>query len=278
MDILTASREIFGEAPPRRPRVHKPHIRAPDDVEGAGDVDAPLPQTCPDNVRRAARRARGKVREYALCNKFNYFVTFTLDSRKIDRYDVDIITKRLNQWLGNHVARHGLRYLMIPEYHKDRAIHYHGLIDDSLPLVDSGTVIPAGGGRPRRPRNQRARADLLAAGGKPVYNLPAWGYGYSTAVPLDGDYQRTVNYVCKYITKAVIYADSSTCGKVGGRWYYHSNNLRGPERRIMAWDIGEAMAYGGKLVDIPEAALSIAYLTLPANVCQGVTLDTDSCL
>ncbi|MCC8182861.1 MAG: hypothetical protein LIO45_07840, partial [Clostridiales bacterium] len=161
------------------------------------------------------------VREYALCNPLPLFVTLTLDGSKIDRYDAGAITKKLNIWLDNRVRRNGLQYIVVAEWHKDGAIHFHGLMNEALPMVDSGTVIPPEGGKPRRPRSRKEAERWIAGGGQTVYNLPDWSLGFSTAVKIKGDYNRTVNYVAKYITKQ----EKDPRGKVGGRWYYHSNNL-----------------------------------------------------
>lgn len=37
---------------------------------------------------------------------------------------------------------------------------------------------------------------------RPVYNMLDWKYGFSTCVPLDENYERTANYIVKYITKS----------------------------------------------------------------------------
>ncbi len=185
----------------------------------SGDVDR-LPPTPGNDVERAKRRARSNVYDLALCNDFKYFVTLTLDGDKIDRYDPAEVTRHLSYWLDNHVRRHGLKYVLVPELHKDGAIHFHGFFNDALSVVDSGTILPPGGGRPRRPRSPAQRAAWLELGGKVIYNLPRWGWGFSTAVELTGERRRAIAYVCKYITKGD--------HKIGGRWYYSGGDLRRP--------------------------------------------------
>lgn len=180
-----------------------------------------------DNLDRALRRARVKVRDYALCTPMTWFATLTLDAAKVDRYDVDAMTRRLNIWLNNLVKRKGLAYVMVPELHKDGAIHYHALMTDSLEYVDSGTVIPPGEDRPRRPRSNTQRMAWLRHGGRIVYNLPEWPYGYTTALRIEGYYERAVTYVSKYISKG--HDLERAPRKVGGRWYYHGGNLGRPE-------------------------------------------------
>lgn len=165
------------------------------------------------------RRAAGRVRDLALCNDFRWFVTLTLDPAKIDRHDMEALTHVLNRWSDNRVRRKGLRYILVPERHKDGAIHLHGFFNDALPLVDSGTVsLP--GGKPRKPRSRKQREEWLSAGGKIVYNIPDWSLGFSTALQLTGDYHAAVAYVCKYVRKQQ--------EKIGGRWYYSGGKLVEP--------------------------------------------------
>ena len=89
-------------------------------------------------------------------------VTLTLDQTQVDRYDMAAITRKLNAWLSNQVQRRGLIYVLVPERHKDGAIHFHGFFNDVLDRVDSGTMIPPGGGKPRKPRRLPGR--LTGAG------------------------------------------------------------------------------------------------------------------
>lgn len=223
--IYAASRPIFGpegweaaehwgplgeaKLEPKGPEPEAEAVQAePDQAEAKGDT------------MRARRRARTNVRDLARCNGFSYFVTLTLDASKVDRYDIKAITKKLNTWLDNRVRRNGLKYILIPEYHKDRAIHFHGFFNDAVPADDSGTIIPPGGGKPRKPRSKRQRAEWLEGGGHIVYNLPAWDYGFTSAIELYGDYNAAISYVCKYISKS----DE----KVGGRWYYSGGDLERP--------------------------------------------------
>lgn len=130
----------------------------------------------PDNIKRAKDKA------YDICyaNRFDYFITFTLDSAKIDRYDRKDILRKINIWLNNSVRRKNFKYIIFPEYHKDKAIHFHGLCSGNLALTDSG---------------------LITKKGQKIYNSGAWKYGFSTVIKLEGPYERVINYVVKYITK-----------------------------------------------------------------------------
>ena len=168
--------------------------------EGSGAAD---PERVAENRDRARRRARSAVRDLALCNQFDWFVTLTLDPAKIDRYDPVAVVRKASQWLSNAVRRRGLRYVLIPEHHKDGAIHFHGFMSGDLGAVNSG------------------RTDR---GGHEVFNLTAWPYGFSTAIRPYGDYHKAVAYCCKYLAKQ----DE----KIGGRWYYSGGEL---ERPTVEW-------------------------------------------
>lgn len=187
----------------------------------AEDTEAAAILRATDSTDRSRRRARVAVRDYGLCNDFKYFVTLTLDAALIDRYDGKEVVRKLNTWLDNCVRRQGLKYVLVPERHKDGALHFHGFFNDALEVEDSGTMVPPSGGKPKRPRSKAQRAAWAAAGGHVVYNLPRWGWGFSTAIELYGRRSAAVGYVCKYISKA----DE----KIGGRWYYSGGGLRKPE-------------------------------------------------
>lgn len=76
-------------------------------------------------------RAKRSIREYALCNEWDYFITLTQDQLKVgDRYDLDQYIKDLGVWLRNRYYPRGIKidYLLIPEKHQDGAWHIHGLI------------------------------------------------------------------------------------------------------------------------------------------------------
>jgi hypothetical protein len=175
-----------------------------------------------EDLERSMRRARACVRRLALANEFRWFVTLTLDQSKIDRYDPAVIVRKLNQWCSNQVKRKGLKYILVPERHKDGAIHFHGLFSDSLEFVDSG---------------------VKDGQGHAIYNLPGWTLGFTAAIELYGDYAGAVAYVCKYIGKQG--------EKPAGRWYYSGGDLSKPEVSYAEISPDELMReYGDKAFSI----------------------------
>lgn len=192
-----------------------------------------------DNVKRAVRRARSRLRDYARANGFNYFVTLTLSPDLVaDRYDICSVIRSMRTWLDNRVRRNGLKYILVPEHHKDGAIHFHGFINDALPLLDSGTL--SNGGKPRKPRSKKQRAALLSDGWHVVYNVPDWRFGFSTAIALYGDYEHAVSYCCKYIGKEL--GEKKLPEKIGGRWYYSGGALALPEITAHNFDFAKFLA------------------------------------
>lgn len=185
------------------------------------------------DMERSMRRARAKLRRLALANHFEYFVTLTLDPAKIDRYDGAAITKKLGQWCDNMVRRHGLRYILVPERHKDGAIHFHGFMaGHGLEARDSG----------------------VEWDGRPVYNLPQWGLGFTTAQRLYGEYPAAVAYCCKYIGK-------QAGERPLGRWYYSGGALKEPTKMYLDLDFYEVGQDCGKAVEftIPGAKMRVLH-------------------
>ena len=158
------------------------------------------------SLEEARRRARAAVRDIALCNRFEMMFTLTFDGTKIDRYDPDACYKAVRAWCSNMSQRKGMKYVLIPEYHKKKsgetspAIHVHGL------AIFSDVELVRATYRDGKPRVDNA--------GRPVYNISTWRYGWSTAVPLDDTYTKAVAYVCKYIGKQE--------DKIFGKWYLSS--------------------------------------------------------
>lgn len=274
--ILVCDRAIFGGAGWEE-KGKNPQVKATRNKRG----DA-------ESMTRSMRRARAKVRDIALCTPFKYFVTLTLDQTKIDRYDMREITRKMSAWCDNHVRRHGLAYVLVPERHKDGAIHFHGFFNNALPVVDSGTMTYNGWKSPRKPRSARQRAEWETMGARPVYNLPSWTLGFTTAIELYGTYEAAVSYVCKYIGKDMDggrapperppsrQKDTALpMGKIGGRWYYSGGKLGCPEVEYCNLELRDIAAMDGAYCfDIPDAGISFAQLYIKKE--EGVNKNVDN--
>lgn len=187
---------------------------------------------------QSRRRAYRKVFDYAACNEdvFDLFITLTLDKEMVDRYDIEKIYPKLKNFLDHRVQRKGLAYILVPELHKDGAIHFHGLINSAaVTLKDSG---------------KRYWKRNTPSYGQKIYNITDWKLGFTTAVKLSGDYED----VCKYITKYVL--KQSDGGMIGGRYYYHGGDLKEPHYEYINF-LSEPE---GKKYELEEAKLIVIYV------------------
>lgn len=167
----------------------------------------------------SVKRAKDQIFDYVLNNDFDYFFTGTIDPEKFDSKDPKDLLKPVQNWLKDRVKRDNMHFLMIAERHKKGGIHFHGLFKaDKLKLEDSGTKLYQGHKKPIS--NERAEK-LGLSGGRTVYNLNSWKFGFTTCVPLVGDRMNTAFYITKYITK--------DCKKIFGKFYWHSRNLKKPQ-------------------------------------------------
>lgn len=148
-----------------------------------------------------AKRIKEKVFDIAILNadRWTHMFTLTVSPDKLDRFNYFLCGKKVCKFFQNMSHRYDVEYLLIPELHKDGAIHFHGLMSSgSLPLLDSGKKDNAG---------------------RPIYNIKTYHYGFTTAVPLDAG---TSEHVCKYITKYI----TKDLVRITPRSYYYSQGLK----------------------------------------------------
>lgn len=206
-----------------------------------------------DNCKRAIER----LFDIAYLNRFDYMITLTVDQKKLDRYDPRAVSDKVKTWLRNQVYRHDLRYLIVPELHEDGAVHMHGLISGDLEYPDSGTVLVPGYDKPMRRELAIAKGfDMDADTTHTVYNIPAWKYGWSTAVACYGDVANAARYMCKYVTKDL--------KKIFGNYYYAGGGIvRNPEIELGDTRFTDMP---GNIHYIPEGKISFKYGTLKEGI------------
>lgn len=171
-------------------------------------------ESAEDNLQRSVRRTRSVMFDYTKCNDFNLFLTFTFNPEKVDRYDVDGCALKMQSWLWRQQRKHegNLKYIIVPEKHKDGAIHFHGMFEGYTGDLAKTKVIQ---------------------NSKRVYNLPAFRFGFTNVQYLDDDKQKAAAYICKYITKDMELIH-------GKRRYWASKNLSKPVKfynKIHDWRI-----------------------------------------
>lgn len=150
-------------------------------------------------------RTRSVLSDLCLCNDFEWFVTLTFSPHKVKyRDNLSCCKSVLTSWLNHQRYNHSpnMKYIAVPEFHKDGAVHFHLLMSDF-----HGAMRPSG---------------VKNKNGRDIYNISYWNrdYGFSTAVKID-NIEAVSAYVRKYITKDMILLP-------GQKRYLCSNNLIRP--------------------------------------------------
>lgn len=164
-----------------------------------------------ENKIRAVRRAKIACFDFILCNPdLDAFCTFTLDPKKVqDRTDWKCAYQAIRNWLSNRVQRRGLKYILVPEYHKDgKSIHFHAVMN-STALSFREARYPSG--------------RLIKDKGQQVYNVEDYTAGFSTMKLISGE--NAQDKVAKYIFK---YMGKQMGSKISGRYYLHGGDLVSP--------------------------------------------------
>lgn len=244
LEVLYISKPVFnwGGFELKKNSDIEPNFWSPVDAEIEAEIEAAEAAKKTPNAQARARSYK-RVFDYSMCNEgvFDLFITMTCDGAKVDRYNIDkVYWDKLRHFLDNRVQRKGLKYIIVPELHKDGAVHFHGLINSSaVQLKDSG---------------RRIRKRGLSYG-KHIYNITDWKVGFTTAVKLSGDHENVAKYITKYITK------QTSGGMIGGRYYYHGGKLLQPSYHYLNF-LEEPE---GKAIDLEEAGLRVVYVTNLSN-------------
>lgn len=92
-----------------------------------------------EKLSQSLTRSRTCVREYVLCNPWDWWCTFTINPENYDRYDLDVFYKDFAKFINNYNSKtcdceeHKVKYLLVPEQHEDGAWHMHGFIKGIRP-------------------------------------------------------------------------------------------------------------------------------------------------
>lgn len=160
------------------------------------------------DLDRSLRRTRSTIEDLILCNNFDLWCTFTFNPKKIDRFDHIRCKLVMRKWLENQRSRNSpnLKYLVVPELHKDGAIHFHALLANyKAPLKDSGK---------HTRHNQK------------IYSAPKFLSGFTQFIKLDNNKEPLARYITKqYITKDMPLF-------LAKQRYYASQNLTRPTHHV----------------------------------------------
>ncbi len=158
-----------------------------------------------DKLSNNLSRAKSKINEYALCNDWDYFVTFTLDKEKYNRYDLSKFKKDLSEFLHNYNKRcddlDKVKYILVPEQHNDGAWHMHGLIKG---IKKKDIVVNRNGYLTWKQYNDK--------------------FGYMSMDKIR-DKDKVSSYILKYITKD----SAKNVTELNARLYYASKGLNTAE-------------------------------------------------
>jgi len=95
-----------------------------------------------DSLQVSVRRTRRTISDYVRCNTFDLFVTFTFDPKKVDRYDLLDTYLKMQGWLHRQQRKYdNFKYIIVPERHKDGAIHFHALFGGYEGILKKTRVI-----------------------------------------------------------------------------------------------------------------------------------------
>lgn len=151
-----------------------------------------------------------------MCNDWQWFGTFTLDKKKYNRYDLEKFRKDFSQFIRNYNKKNNtdIKYLLIPETHRDGAWHMHGFLiglpKEHLRLFQLNEKLP-----------MYIRDKLLS--GVCVYDWISYRnkFGYTDIEPIR-NHEACAKYVTKYISKSL----ATDISDVGAHLYYCSHGLR----------------------------------------------------
>lgn len=208
----------------------------------------------------AFKRSKNMIYKLACNNKpWDYFVTFTFNSEKVDRYNFSEVSKKLSKWIDNIKQKYNCKdmgYIIVPEKHKDGAWHFHGLFKncDNLNFIDSGIK-----------DNQ----------GRTIYNISNYKFGFTTATKLS-DIDKAVSYILKYISKD-LFGDNLK----GKKRYWRSKNLEMPavETAIFEGNKIDLMKMLGHDIDYITSSESVwnegTYIQLKKHINEVDKFDKD---
>ena len=172
-----------------------------------------------DYEEEARVRAFRSCVEYGLNNDWQYFITITLDDKKVDSNNHDYVLKRLLKDLEN-IRRYydnNFKYLIVPELSpKKNRLHFHGLVKfgkSKEQLKQDGEIKYLGVNKRFKNRYYR-------------YERFYKKFGASRLDEIVKDSPAIVYYIAAYLGKSNRKIDNRKIEKIGTRFYYSSKGLK----------------------------------------------------
>lgn len=209
-----------------------------------------------ENLHRSLRRTKEVFKDIVISNRFDYFMTFTFDQTKHNRFDVDHCKSVMSKWLDNQRRRTSpnLVYLIVPEFHKkcedctnatEKTAHLSGVErlqalhslgankdgtcphDDAPKAIHFHALVSNFNGRLNPVINKKTGQQLKSKSGGLLFDIPGYRAGrIRQAIKLTDNYDAIAGYMMKqYLTKDMPMIH-------GRRRYWASRNLKRPEKIV----------------------------------------------
>ena len=163
-------------------------------------------------------RTKSRIIELGKCNDWDLFVTLTLNPNKYDRKNLGKFISDLSQLIRDERKKgYDIKYLLIPERHKDGCWHMHGFIH-GLPIEKLHEFTLS-------ERLPKKIIDKLK-NGKRVFTWEKYAdkFGYAD-IELIQSKDAASAYISKYITKDLI----SSVKELNAHAFYASKGLKSSE-------------------------------------------------
>lgn len=147
------------------------------------------------NSMNAAFQSANRLRELVQANPdFKYFATLTFDKQKVASRSDAVELKRA---ISRFFQRLNIRYVLVPELHKDGSVHFHGVFDSAIEPYIKPFVL-------NKDKMSRKMAEMIRDG-RELYNFPRYlkRFGFCS-FELIHNKQAVANYVSKYIVKGFL--------------------------------------------------------------------------
>ena len=166
-------------------------------------------------LEESISRSKRTIFEYAFCNEWEYFFTGTINEKKHERFNIEKYHDDLTKWVRNlnRIHQCNIRYIFVPELHKDGAVHVHGFLSGIPEKMIHRFMI---GERMGKRIVEKVRR------GECVYNWIKYSekFGFCSLEPIRNE-EAAAKYIEKYITKELVLAVSE-----GKQCFWHSRGLK----------------------------------------------------